>query len=221
MKILIIEDELEINNILKEYLTEYGYEIEQAFDGAEALLKFDSSFDLLIVDVMMPVLDGFSFMKEIRKSSSVPVIMLTALGDEENTIKGYDLGVDEYVSKPFSPRVIVKKVEAMLRRDFKADVSLVKRGILSLNKESMEIKLNGDVLSLSRQEFELLSFFMNHEKVVFNREQLLDQVWGYDYYGEDRVVDSSIKRLRKKLSNCDYIKTVFGVGYKFEVTDEA
>lgn len=221
MKILIVEDELEINNILKEYLIENNYSVEQAFDGAEALLKFDSSFDLLIVDVMMPVLDGFSFVKEIRKRSSVPVIMLTALSDEENVIKGYDLGVDEYVSKPFSPRIIVKKVEAMLRRDYKSDTTEIEKGVLTLNKEAMEIRLLDELLSLSKQEFELLSFFMQNERVVYNREQLLDQVWGYDYYGEDRVVDSSIKRLRKKLKDCDYIKTVFGVGYKFEVTDEA
>ncbi len=219
MRILVVEDELQINNVIKEYLIENNFEVVQAFDGAEALLKFNTSFDLLIVDVMMPILDGFSFVQKIREQSNIPIIMLTALSDEENTIKGYDLGVDEYVSKPFSPRVIVKKVKAILKREVQVGSSIVEKGVLTLNSDSMEIYLRGEKLTLSKQEYELLSFFIQNERVAYNRAQLLDKIWGYSYFGEDRVVDSSIKRLRKKLVGCDYIKTVFGTGYKFEVTD--
>lgn len=216
-KILIIEDEVEINNVIKEYLISNGYSVTQAFDGAEGLLKFDESVRLVIVDVMMPVLDGFSFVGEIRKRSDVPVIMLTALSEEENVVKGYDLGVDEYVSKPFSPRILMKKVQAILKRDVTVEKSVLEKGILRMDTESMTVTLNNEILTLSKKEYELLYFFMLNENKVFTRDDLLDKVWGYDYFGEDRVVDSSIKRLRKKLNGCDYIKTVFGVGYKFEV----
>lgn len=218
--ILIIEDEIMINNVITEYLVENGYNVVQSFDGAEGLLKYHDDIDLIIVDVMMPILDGFTFTKEIRKKANVPIIMLTALDDECDVIKGYDYGVDEYVSKPFSPKIIVKKVEAILKRQIKKQTDkVITRGCLELSPSSMTTKVNMKDVILSKKEFELLLFLIDNERNVFSRDQLLDKVWGYDYFGDDRVVDSCIKRLRKKISPANaYIKTVFGVGYKFEVT---
>jgi len=218
-KILIIEDEKEINNVLYEYLISSGYEVSQAFDGLEGLMKFDNQIDLVICDVMMPRLNGYGVVEEIRKKSNVSIIMLTALSEEEDILKGYDLGVDEYVSKPFSPKIIVKKVEAILsRQESKRSKSTISKGIISIEIKTMKTVIDENIVSLSKKEFELLQLFMENDEIVFNRDTLLNKIWGYDYFGDDRVVDTCIKRLRKKISPANnYIKTVFGVGYKFEV----
>jgi len=218
-KILIIEDEKTINDVISEYLKDAGYEVTQAYDGIEGLTKFESSFSLIICDVMMPRLDGYSVVEEIKRKSDVPILMLTALNTEDDVLRGYDLGVDEYVSKPFSPKIIVKKVNAILSRKLpplKHD--FFNKGILNINVKLMKVKVNEEIKTLSKKEFELLLLFVENEGLVFNRDQLLNKIWGYDYYGADRVVDTCIKRLRKKISPAnEYIKTVFGVGYKFEV----
>lgn len=218
-KILVIEDEKSINDILYEYLLESGYEVLQAYDGFEGLKKFNPSIDLIICDVMMPKLDGYGVVEEIRETSFVPIIMLTALSQEEDVLRGYDLGVDEYVSKPFSPKIIVKKVQSILKRQVReTDNTQLKEGIISINVLEMRVLIEEKEIKLSKKEFELLLLFIENKGIVFSRDTLLNKIWGYDYFGEERVVDTCIKRLRKKLSNANnYIVTVFGVGYKFEV----
>jgi len=219
--ILIIEDERELNNVLYEYLTNEGYNVSQAFDGIEGLLKFNHTINLIIVDVMMPRLDGYGVLSEIRKKSNVPVLMLTALSEEENIIKGYDFGVDEYVTKPFSPKIIVKKVNAILNRQLHEEpTQIIQKGVLKIDLEKMEVCVREERVNLTKKEFDLLHILAENENKVFSRDKLLNKVWGYDYFGEDRVVDTCVKRLRKKLNEAkDYFKTVFGVGYKFEVSE--
>jgi len=219
--ILIIEDERELNNVLYEYLTNEGYNVSQAFDGIEGLLKFNHTINLIIVDVMMPRLDGYGVLSEIRKKSNVPVLMLTALSEEENIIKGYDFGVDEYVTKPFSPKIIVKKVNAILNRQLHEEpTQIIQKGVLKIDLEKMEVCVREERVNLTKKEFDLLHILAENENKVFSRDKLLNKVWGYDYFGEDRVVDTCVKRLRKKLNEAkDYVKTVFGVGYKFEVSE--
>lgn len=218
-KILIIEDERTINDVLKEYLEVDGYECIQAFNGLDGLTKFNTSISLVICDVMMPKLDGYGVVEEIRKQSDVSIIMLTALNEEENIIKGYDLGVDEYVSKPFSPKIIVKKVNAILTRN-KTNISdeVLTFGILSMSLLKRSIMVNDVSIKLSKKEFDLMTLFTQHKGQTFTRDHLLNYIWGYDYFGDERVVDTAIKRLRKKLNDAgSYIVTERGMGYKFEV----
>ncbi len=218
-KILLIEDEVTINDVLKEYLENSGYTCVQSFDGLDGLMKFNPDFSLIICDVMMPKLDGYTVVEEVRKKSDIPVIMLTALSNEEDIIKGYDLGVDEYVSKPFSPKIIVKKVDAILSRQMKTQLKeTVNIGEITISFTSRTVAVKDELVKLSKKEFDLLELFTTNEGVVYTRDTLLNHIWGYDYFGDDRVVDTAIKRLRKKLKSASsYIKTEHGVGYKFEV----
>ena len=215
-KILIIEDELDIQELLKNYLEEEGYETEQALDGIEGIGKFrKENFDLILLDVMLPKVDGFGVLEMIRQESDVPVIMLTALDDEAYQMKGYDLKVDEYVTKPFSIKLLLKKIEAVLRRYGK---SIKKDGIFSyrklkLNSESYQAWMENEELSLTQKEFELLREFLLNQGRVLTRGQLLDAVWGMDYFGEERIVDTHIKNIRRKMKE-DYIETIRGVGYR-------
>ena len=215
-KILIIEDELDIQELLKNYLEEEGYETEQALDGIEGIGKFrKENFDLILLDVMLPKVDGFGVLEMIRQESEIPVIMLTALDDEAYQIKGYDLKVDEYVTKPFSINLLLKKIEAVLRRYGK---SMKKDGIFSyrklkLNSESYQAWMENEELSLTQKEFELLREFLLNQGRVLTRGQLLDAVWGMDYFGEERIVDTHIKNIRRKMKE-DYIETIRGVGYR-------
>lgn len=218
-RILIIEDSMDINDVLAEYLNASGYDTVQAFDGIEGVAKFNEGISLIICDVMMPNLDGYSVVEKIRKISDVPIIMLTALTDEEDVLKGYDLGVDEYVSKPFSPRIFAKKVEAILARNVRTtDKQVIHKGVMSISFPHRSVYVNDETIKLSKKEFELVGLFIENEGIVFSRNSLLDHIWGYDYFGNDRVVDTAIKRLRKKLKEAgEYIITEHGVGYKFEV----
>lgn len=215
-KILIIEDELDIQELLKNYLEEEGYETEQALDGIEGIGKFrKENFDLILLDVMLPKVDGFGVLEMIRQESEIPVIMLTALDDEAYQMKGYDLKVDEYVTKPFSINPLLKKIEAVLRRYGK---SMKKDGIFSyrklkLNSESYQAWMENEELSLTQKEFELLREFLLNQGRVLTRGQLLDAVWGMDYFGEERIVDTHIKNIRRKMKE-DYIETIRGVGYR-------
>lgn len=215
-KILIIEDELDIQELLKNYLEEEGYETEQALDGIEGIGKFrKENFDLILLDVMLPKVDGFGVLEMIRQESEIPVIMLTALDDEAYQMKGYDLKVDEYVTKPFSINLLLKKIEAVLRRYGK---SMKKDGIFSyrklkLNSESYQAWMENEELSFTQKEFELLREFLLNQGRVLTRGQLLDAVWGMDYFGEERIVDTHIKNIRRKMKE-DYIETIRGVGYR-------
>ena len=215
-KILIIEDELDIQELLKNYLEEEGYETEQALDGIEGIGKFrKENFDLILLDVMLPKVDGFGVLEMIRQESEIPVIMLTALDDEAYQMKGYDLKVDEYVTKPFSINLLLKKIEAVLRRYGK---SMKKDGIFSyrklkLNSESYQAWMENEELSLTQKEFELLREFLLNQGRVLTRGQLLDAVWGMDYFGEESIVDTHIKNIRRKMKE-DYIETIRGVGYR-------
>lgn len=215
-KILIIEDEPDIQELLKNYLEEEGYETEQALDGIEGIGKFrKGNFDLILLDVMLPKVDGFGVLEMIRQESEIPVIMLTALDDEAYQMKGYDLKVDEYVTKPFSIKLLLKKIEAVLRRYGK---SMKKDGIFSyrklkLNSESYQAWMENEELSLTQKEFELLREFLLNQGRVLTRGQLLDAVWGMDYFGEERIVDTHIKNIRRKMKE-DYIETIRGVGYR-------
>lgn len=215
-RILIIEDEPDIQELLRNYLEEEGYETEQALDGIEGIGKFrKGNFDLILLDVMLPKVDGFGVMEMIRQESDIPVIMLTALDDESYQMRGYDLKVDEYVTKPFSIKLLLKKVEAVLRRYGK---NVKKEAIFSyrklkLNPESYQVWMENEELPLTQKEFELLREFLLNQGRVLTRAQLLDSVWGIDYFGEERIVDTHIKNIRRKMKE-NYIETIRGVGYR-------
>ena len=208
--------------VVSQYLQDSGFTTTSAYDGIEGIMNYSSDIDLIICDVMMPRMDGYQVVEEVRKNSEVPIIMLTALSEEDDVLKGYDLGVDEYVSKPFSPKIIVKKVHAILNRhQQQASQEIIHKGGICLDQPRMSVSINNNTVSLSKKEYELLALFMDNESIVFTRDNLLNKLWGYDYFGDDRVVDTCIKRLRKKISPAHkHIKTVFGTGYKFEVDNE-
>ena len=215
-KILIIEDEEAIQNILKNYLLEQGYEIEVASDGIEGFTKFQSTtFDLVLLDVMMPKIDGYAVLEMIREYSDIPIIMITAMDNHEDEMKAFDLNVDDYITKPFVMGLVIKRIEAVLRR---SQVQSTNSKILShkelvMNIDACEVTLLGKKLSLTHKEFELLRLFLENKNLVFSRETLLERLWGYDFYGNPKVVNVHIQNLRRKL-NDGYIETVRGVGYK-------
>lgn len=215
-KILIVEDELDIQELLGAYLRDAGYQTAAAGDGVEALALFGSQpFDLVLLDVMLPKIDGFGVCELIRRQSQVPILMLTALDSEEQQLKGFGLNIDDYVTKPFSMPVLLKKIAAILRRagGVSTAPSLLRYGDLTLDPEAMEVRLAGRSLELTAREFELLHTFLSSPGRVFTREVLLAKLWGYDFFGDERVVDSHIKNLRHKLG-IDCIETVRGVGYR-------
>ncbi|MBS6600935.1 MAG: response regulator transcription factor [Clostridium sp.] len=219
--ILIVEDETRIRFLLRDYFArEKNFTIYEAENGLEALNIFkEKKIDLIILDIMMPVMDGLTALKKIREVSTVPVVLLTAKGQEEDKLQGYDYGADDYMTKPFSPNVLVAKVKALLKRTIESvDSSTQEFNGLSINKLSREVKVNGEVLSLSPKEYELLVYLIDNEGVALSRDTILDNVWGLDYYGDIRTVDTNVKRLREKLlDKSNYIVTVRGSGYKFEV----
>lgn len=219
--ILIVEDETKIRFLLRDYFArEKNFTIYEAENGLEALNIFkEKKIDLIILDIMMPVMDGLTALEKIREVSTVPVILLTAKGQEEDKLQGYDYGADDYMTKPFSPNVLVAKVKALLKRTIEnVDSSTQEFNGLSINKLSREVKVNGEVLSLSPKEYELLVYLIDNEGVALSRDTILDNVWGLDYYGDIRTVDTNVKRLREKLlDKANYIVTVRGSGYKFEV----
>lgn len=221
-KILIAEDEPTILRVIKAYFEKSGYEVYQAVDGVEALKIYqETSPDLLILDIMMPNLDGFEVTKRIRSDSDIPIIIMTALGEEQDMLKGYSYNVDDYIVKPFSPKVLVAKVGNLLSRV--KDPSNLKKeykiGTITINYAGSQVTVDDKSLNLSKTEFQLLSFLIKNQNKACSRELLLDEVWGMDVYVDDRIIDTYIKNLRKELKPYNYIKTVFGIGYKFSIED--
>jgi len=224
MKILVVDDESRMRKLVKDFLVKSGYIVIEASDGEEAVDIFMSTndIDLIILDVMMPKLDGYGVAEEIRKVSNVPIIMLTAKSDEKDELKGFELGVDEYITKPFSPKILVARVEAVLRRTKSDDeVQQLEVGGISMDLSAHIVKVDGLPIELSFKEFELLNYFLVNQGVALSREKILNNVWNYDYFGDARTIDTHVKKLRNKLGECgDYIKTIWGMGYKFEVEEE-
>ncbi|MDF2486302.1 MAG: DNA-binding response regulator [Herbinix sp.] len=220
-QVLVVEDDKKMNEILVDYLESDGYQVYSARDGVEALTLFDrEKIDLVILDIMIPKLDGWSVCRRIRQKSDVLIIILSARSEEDDKLLGYELGADEYFTKPFSPRVLLAGMNALLKRSQQTITPdyLLRHKELSLNKEAYSAALSGTELSLTVKEYELLLKFMENPGKVLRREVLINAIWGYDYYGDGRVVDTNIKTLRKKLGNyACYIQTVIGIGYKFEV----
>ncbi|MEQ8153848.1 MAG: response regulator transcription factor [Clostridiaceae bacterium] len=218
--ILIIEDESRIRSLLKDYLILEQFNIIEASNGIDGLSVFNKNkIDLAILDIMMPGLNGLEVTKEIRKVSSIPIILLTAKSQEEDKLSGYNLGADDYVTKPFSPKVLVAKIKALLKRTSSNSTNNeINFPSLKINKESMEVSVDNNFVSLTPKEYDLLIYLAENQNIVLSRDTILDGVWGYDYYGDNRVVDTTVKRLREKLGNtAEYIVTVRGSGYKFEV----
>ena len=220
LKILVVDDEARMRKLVRDFLVKQNYEVIEAGDGAEALDQFFSVRDiaLVILDVMMPKMDGWEACREIRKESKVPIIMLTARGDERDELLGFELGVDEYISKPFSPRILVARVEALLRRSGAVGGDdILKAGKIEINKAAHQVKIDGKLVELSFKEFELLTYFVENQGIALSREKILNSVWNYDYYGDARTIDTHVKKLRSKLGDkASLIKTVWGIGYKFE-----
>ena len=224
VKILVVDDESRMRKLIKDFLTKAGYSVVEAGDGEEAVSLFYSAgkFSLIILDVMMPKLDGYGVAEEIRRVSEVPIMMLTAKSDERDELKGFSLGVDEYVTKPFSPKVLVARVEAILRRtSSKEDEGKVVDGGIELDTTGHTLKVDGELVELSYKEFELLHYFMTNQGVALSREKILNNVWNYDYFGDARTIDTHVKKLRSKLGPYGgRIKTIWGMGYKFDMKAE-
>lgn len=221
LKVLVVDDEVRIRKLVKDFLVKKEYRVLEAGDGEEAINIFFAENDiaLVILDVMMPKMDGWQVCREIRKFSKVPIIMLTAKSDEQDELLGFELGVDEYISKPFSPKILMARVDAILRRTNKLEKDgILTAGTISLNKVAHTVTVGGKNIELSYKEFELLVYFMENQGIALNREQILNNVWNYDYFGDARTIDTHVKKLRAKLTDeADYIKTIWGMGYKFEV----
>lgn len=220
LKILVVDDEQRMRKLVKDFLNKQGFVVLEAEDGEQAVDVFFANKDiaLIILDVMMPKMDGWEVCREIRQYSQVPIIMLTAKSDEKDELLGFDLGVDEYISKPFSPKILVARVEAILRRTNALEDDVMEAGGISLNRVAHEVRINGELVELSYKEFELLTYFMDNQGVALSRERILNNVWNYDYFGDARTIDTHVKKLRSKLGDKgEYIKTIWGMGYKFEV----
>ena len=223
LKILVVDDESRMRKLVRDFLVKKDYLVVEAEDGEKALEIFyrDNSISLIILDVMMPKMDGWQVCSEIRKTSKVPIIMLTAKSEEQDELQGFALGVDEYISKPFSPKILVARVDAILRRTNKfADGGIIKVGNIEIDKPAHQVKVNDKIVELSYKEFELLVYFVENKGIALSRENILNAVWSYDYFGDARTIDTHVKKLRAKLtSDADYIKTIWGMGYKFEVNE--
>lgn len=219
-KILVVDDEARMRKLVKDFLTIKGYQVIEAGDGEEAVEIFFRQKDiaLILLDVMMPKMDGWEVLKTIRTHSRVPIIMLTARGEERDELQGFDLGVDEYISKPFSPKILVARVEAILRRSNGSVGGVMNVGGIEINKAAHQVTIDGKPIELSYKEFELLTYFAENQGLALSREKILNNVWNYDYFGDARTIDTHVKKLRSKLGDKgDYIKTIWGMGYKFEV----
>ncbi len=220
-KVLVVDDESRMRKLVRDFLVKDDFAVLEAEDGSQALDVFfeTKDIDLVILDVMMPKMDGWQVCREIRALSKVPIIMLTARADERDELLGFELGVDEYISKPFSPKILVARVEAILRRSSGlAQEQVVTAGKITMDKAAHEVKVDGKPVELSFKEFELLSYFLDNQGIALSREKILNSVWDYDYFGGARTVDTHVKKLRSKLGEqADYIKTIWRMGYKFEV----
>lgn len=221
MKILVVDDESRMRKLVKDFLGREGYQVIEAADGLEAVDLFYEEKDiaLIILDVMMPKMDGWQVCKEIRQMSKVPIIMLTARTEERDELLGFELGVDEYISKPFSPKILMARVSAILRRSLGEEAEeKIETGGIEINKGAHTVTIEGKQVELSFKEFELLCYFVENQGLALSREKILNHVWDYDYYGDARTIDTHVKKLRSKMEGKgDYIKTVWGMGYKFEV----
>lgn len=220
LKILVVDDESRMRKLVKDFLVKKDYQVIEASNGEEAVELFyqDKDISLVILDVMMPKMDGWSVLREIRKNSKVPVIMLTAKSDEQSELHGFELGVDEYISKPFSPKILVARVDAILRRTNQLDENeVISVGAIKVDKTAHIVSVDGSAVELSFKEFELLVYFMENKGIALSREKILNNVWNYDYFGDARTIDTHVKKLRSKLGDKGYyIKTIWGMGYKFE-----
>lgn len=225
LKILVVDDESRMRKLVRDFLVRNNYEVIEAENGAKAVDIFFEQKDiaLILLDVMMPQMDGWQVCREIRAYSKVPIIMLTAKSDEKDELQGFQLGVDEYIVKPFSPKILVARVEAVLRRTSAAALenSVLCAGQIKVDKAAHIVTIDGKTVDLSYKEFELLTYFMENTGIALSREVILNNVWNYDYFGDARTIDTHVKKLRSKLGKQgDYIKTIWGMGYKFEVNDE-
>lgn len=222
IKILVVDDESRMRKLVKDFLIHKDFQVVEAGDGEEAIDIFFANKDisLVILDVMMPKMDGWQVCKEIRQYSKIPIIMLTAKSDERDELLGYELGVDEYITKPFSPKILVARVEAVLRRTNNLQTnSVLKAGGIEMDVNAHMVKIDGEAIELSYKEFELLHYFVVNEGVALSREKILNNVWNYDYFGDARTIDTHVKKLRSKMKDKgEYIKTIWGMGYKFEVS---
>ena len=221
LKILVVDDESRMRKLVRDFLVKQNFDVLEAGDGEEAVDIFFKGKDiaLIILDVMMPKMDGWQVCREIRKYSKVPIIMLTAKGDERDELQGFDLGVDEYITKPFSPKILVARVEAILRRsNLLTNDDVISAGGIELDKAAHQVKIDGQEIELSYKEFELLAYFLENQGIALSREKILNNVWNYDYFGDARTIDTHVKKLRSKLGEKgEMIKTIWGMGYKFEV----
>ena len=221
LKILVVDDEARMRKLVKDFLTKQNFTVLEAEDGEQALDLFFEQKDIamVILDVMMPKMDGWEVCREIRKESKVPIIMLTARGEERDELNGFELGVDEYISKPFSPKILVARVNALLRRTSGLAMDqTVSAGGIEIDKAAHIVKIDGNPVDLSFKEFELLTYFMENQGIALSREKILNNVWNYDYFGDARTIDTHVKKLRNKLGDKgEYIRTIWGMGYKFEV----
>ena len=222
LKILVVDDEARMRKLVRDFLVKSNFEVVEAGDGSEALDLFFKQKDiaLIILDVMMPKLDGWGVCREVRQYSQVPIIMLTAKAEERDELQGFQLGVDEYISKPFSPKILVARVEAILRRtnQLGAKEEIMEAGGIRIDKAAHSVTIDGKSVDLSYKEFELLAYFLENKGIALSREKILNSVWNYDYFGDARTIDTHVKKLRSKMGEKgDYIKTIWGMGYKFEV----
>lgn len=221
LKVMVVDDESRMRKLVKDFLVKKGFDVIEAENGEEAVDRFFETKDiaLIVLDVMMPKMDGWEVCREIRKMSQVPIIMLTAKSDEKDELLGFELGVDEYITKPFSPKILVARIEAILRRsNVIGPEDMIEVGGIRLNKAAHEVTIDGRPVELSFKEFELLTYFVTNQGVALSRERILNNVWNYDYFGDARTIDTHVKKLRSKLGEKgNYIKTIWGMGYKFEV----
>ena len=219
--ILVVDDEARMRKLIRDFLAAKGFSILEAEDGEKALEVFEENknkITLILLDVMMPKLDGWSVLRQIRQESKIPIIMLTARGEEQDELFGFELGVDEYISKPFSPKILVARVEAILKRTNQDTKEIKDYGGIEIDKEGRTVKVDGKVVELSLREYELLTYLVENQNIALSRDKILNNVWNYDYYGDSRTIDSHIKKIRHKLGKKGkYIQTMRGVGYKFEV----
>ncbi|MCR5153502.1 MAG: response regulator transcription factor [Lachnospiraceae bacterium] len=222
IKVLVVDDESRMRKLVHDFLAKKGYSVIEAENGERAVDIFFENKDisLIILDVMMPKMDGWQVCREIRQYSKVPIIMLTAKSDERDELLGFELGVDEYISKPFSPKILVARVDAILRRSNTQVDECIEMGGIKLDKGAHSVKIDDEPIELSVKEFELLEYFMTNSKMALSREKILNNVWNYDYYGDARTIDTHVKKLRSKMGDKgDYIKTIWGMGYKFDTEE--
>ena len=221
LKVLVVDDELRMRKLINDFLSAKGFQVIEAADGEEAVDKFCAEKDiaLILLDVMMPKMNGWEVLKTIRKISRVPIIMLTARGEEQDELQGFMLGVDEYITKPFSPKILTARVDAILRRTNQGNLEKLSCGSIELDRAGHSVKADGKNVELSYKEFELLDYFMQNKGIALSREKILNNVWDYDYFGDARTIDTHVKKLRAKLGAAgEQIKTIWGMGYKFEET---